>query len=199
MTDYKIKGIEEIMLYHFDMDASEFFKMNLTDLKKVIDNNQINKSFQVFVLSDEKLQIGDQKKFKCSYKYSEKNHLSPIEKNKIRIVSWEGLENTNIKIDIPDSIKEVTLKIEGNNYGCMDEWGNKTFTDYTFFSGNKNLPLSSGDEKRVFKRAPSIESESSGNVKEKISYFLNSSGKRGSIAGGENFEDELSEIMETLK
>ncbi len=60
MTDYKIKGIEEIMLYHFDMDASEFFKMNLTELKKVIDNNKINKSSQVFVLSNEKLQIGDE-------------------------------------------------------------------------------------------------------------------------------------------
>ena len=60
MANYKIIGIEEIMLYHFDMDASEFFKMNLTELKKVIDNNQINKSSQVFVLSNEKLQIGDE-------------------------------------------------------------------------------------------------------------------------------------------
>ena len=54
MANYKIIGIEEIILYHFDMDASEFFKMNLTELKKIIDNKQINKSFQVFVLSDEK-------------------------------------------------------------------------------------------------------------------------------------------------
>ena len=75
MSNYKIIGIEEIMLYHFDMDASEFFKMNLTELKKVIDNKQINKSFQVFVLSDEKLQIGDQKKLKCSYKYLSLIHI----------------------------------------------------------------------------------------------------------------------------
>ena len=35
MTGYKIKGIEEMMLYHFDMDASKFFEMNVTDLKKI--------------------------------------------------------------------------------------------------------------------------------------------------------------------
>ena len=187
MTGYKIKGIEEMMLYHFDMDASKFFEMNVTDLKKFIDNNHENNSLQVFVLSDEKLQIGDQKKLKCSYKYSEKNHLSPIEKNKIRIVSWEGLENTNIKINIPDSIKEVTLKIEGNNYGCMDEWGNKTFTDYTFYSGEKKIDHST------------FESESYGNVKEKVYYFLNDRGELGSIGQWENFEEELSEIINILK
>jgi len=187
MTDYKIKGIEEIMLYHFDMDASEFFKMNLTELKKVIDNNQINKSSQVFVLSNEKLQIGDEKKIKCTNEYSEKNYLPTIEKNKIRIVSWEGLENTNIKIDIPDSIKEVTLKIEGNTYGCMYEWGNKTFTNYTFYSGEKKIDHSS------------FESESYGNVKEKVYYFLNDRGELGSIGQWENFEEELSEIINILK
>ena len=185
MPGIKLEGIEEIMLCHSDMDASKFFKMNVGELRGIIDNNIIDKSFRVFVLATEKLKIGDKKKIKCKVEYSEKNHLDAIKKNKIRIVSWEGLEDTNATIiNIPDNVKEVTRKIEGNTYGCMDEWGNKTFTDYTFFSGNKNLPLSSGDEKRVFKRAPSIESESSGNVKEKISYFLNSSGKRGSIAGG---------------
>ncbi len=187
MANYKIIGIEEIMLYHFDMDASEFFKMNLTELKKVIDNNQINKSSQVFVLSNEKLQIGDEKKIKCTNEYSEKNYLPTIEKNKIRIVSWEGLENNNIKIDIPDSIKEVTLKIEGNTYGCMDEWGNKTFTNYTFYSGEKKIDHSS------------FESESYGNVKEKVYYFLNDRGELGSIGQWENFEEELSEIINLLK
>ena len=31
MSSYKIKGIEEIMLYHFDMDAPKFFEMKMTE------------------------------------------------------------------------------------------------------------------------------------------------------------------------
>ena len=64
MSSYKIKGIEEIMLYHFDMDAPKFFEMKMTELKKFIDDNYENNSLQVFVLSDEKVQIGDEKKIK---------------------------------------------------------------------------------------------------------------------------------------
>ena len=187
MTSYKIRGIEEIMLHYFDMDVSEFFKINLAEIRNVIDNNRIDKSLQAFIISEEKLEIGDEKKIKCINQYSEKNYLPTIEKNKIRIVSWEGLENTNIKINIADSVKEVTLKIEGNTYGCMDEWGNKTFTDYTFYSGEKKIDHST------------FESESYGNVKEKVYYFLNDRGELGSIGQWENFEEELSEIINLLK
>ena len=187
MTGYKIKGIEEMMLYHFDMDASKFFEMNVTDLKKFIDNNHENNSLQVFVLSDEKLQIGDEKEIKCTNEYSEKNYLPAIEKNKIRIVSWERLENTNIKIDINDSIKEVTLQIKGNTYGCMDEWGNRTFSDYTFYSDRKKIDHCY------------FESESYGSIKEKVYYFLNDRGQLGSIGQDENFEEQLSEIINILK
>ena len=187
MSSYKIKGIEEIMLYHFDMDAPKFFEMKMTELKKFIDDNYENNSLQVFVLSDEKVQIGDEKKIKCTNEYSEKNYLPKIEKNKIRIVSWEGLENTDIKIDISENIQEVTIKIKGNTYGCMDEWGNRTFTDYTIHSGGKKINHSY------------FESESYGSVKEKVYYFLNDRGQLGSIGQSENFEEELSEIINILK
>ena len=69
------------MLYHFDMDAPKFFEMEMTELKKFIDDNYENNSLQVFVLSDEKVQIGDEKN--CTNEYSEKNYLPKIEKNKI--------------------------------------------------------------------------------------------------------------------
>ena len=44
-----------------------------------------------------------------------------------------------------------------------------------------------------------FESESYGNVKEKVYYFLNDRGELGSIGQWENFEEELSEIINLLK
>ena len=35
------------MLYHFDMDAPKFFEMEMTELKKFIDDNYENNSLQV--------------------------------------------------------------------------------------------------------------------------------------------------------
>ena len=48
------------------------------------------------------------------------------------------LEETNATVDIPDNISELTLKIKGNTYGCMDDWGNKAFEAYSFFAGNED-------------------------------------------------------------
>ena len=62
MPGIKLEGIEEIMLCHSDMDASKFFKMNVGELRGIIDNNIIDKSFRVFVLATEKLKIGDKKR-----------------------------------------------------------------------------------------------------------------------------------------
>ena len=68
----------------------------------------------------------------------------------------------------------------------MDEWGNQAFEAYSFFADEKKQDLF-------------FESESSGNVKEKVVYFLDSKGTCGSISGNEKFEEELFEIRENIK
>jgi len=171
MQNYKIHGLSEIMLFHCDMDKKELFQTDRRDYSDFIDEKLLNESSQVFVLgesfSDLKIavnfKIGDGNEINCKIEYSEENQLPAIEENKIRLVCWEMLEETNASIDIPEGISELNLKIKGNTYGCMDDWGNKAFENYSFIAGNEDQELY-------------FESESFGNIKEKVFYFIDSNG-----------------------
>lgn len=193
MTTYNIDGVSEMMLHHCVLNKKDFFNMSAQELKEFINEKIIEESFQIFVLTESfvdgamklEFKIGDGIEILSKVEYSEKNQLPAIQEDQIRLVFWEMLEDSNIEVDIPDNIKEITFKVEGNTYGCMDEWGNMAFEKYSFISKNKDL--------EIF-----FESESSGNVKEKIVYFLNSKGNCESISINENFEDELSEIKNNI-
>tara|TARA_Y100000031_G_scaffold55554_1_gene63172 strand:- start:192 stop:596 length:405 start_codon:yes stop_codon:yes gene_type:complete len=130
------------------------------------------------------LKIGDGNEIKCNVEHSEENLLPAIEENKIRLVCWEMLEETNATVDIPDNISELTLKIKGNTYGCMDDWGNKAFEAYSFIAGN--------EDKNLF-----FESESFGNAEEKLFYFLDSKGNCEQMEGKASAK-EYYEILRTL-
>ena len=187
MQNYKIHGLSEIMLFHCDMDKKELFQTDRRDYSDFIDEKLLNESSQVFVLgesySDNELvvdfKIGDGNEINCKIEYSEENQLPAIEENKIRLVCWEMLEETNASIDIPDGISELNLKIKGNTYGCMDEWGNKAFENYSFIAGNEDQELY-------------FESESFGNIEEKVFYFIDSNGNceemRGKASAKEYYE-----------
>jgi len=171
MQNYKIHGLSEIMLFHCDMDKKELFQTDRRAYSDFIDEKLLNESSQVFVLgesfSDLKIavdfKIGDGNEINCKIEYSEENQLPAIEENKIRLVCWEMLEETNASIDIPEGISELNLKIKGNTYGCMDDWGNKAFENYSFIAENEDQELY-------------FESESFGNIKEKVFYFIDSNG-----------------------
>ena len=187
MQNYKIHGLSEIMLFHCDMDKKELFQTDRRDYSDFIDEKLLNESSQVFVLgesySDNELvvdfKIGDGNEINCKIEYSEENQLPAIEENKIRLVCWEMLEETNASIDIPDGISELNLKIKGNTYGCMDEWGNKAFENYSFIAENEDQELY-------------FESESFGNIEEKVFYFIDSNGNceemRGKVSAKEYYE-----------
>jgi hypothetical protein len=187
MQNYKIHGLSEIMLFHCDMDKKELFQTDRRDYSDFIDEKLLNESSQVFVLgesySDNELvvdfKIGDGNEINCKIEYSEENQLPAIEENKIRLVCWEMLEETNASIDIPEGISELNLKIKGNTYGCMDEWGNKAFENYSFIAGNEDQELY-------------FESESFGNIEEKVFYFIDSNGNceemRGKVSAKEYYE-----------
>ena len=130
------------------------------------------------------MKIGDGNEIKCNVEHSEENLLPAIEENKIRLVCWEMLEETNATVDIPENISELTLKIKGNTYGCMDDWGNKAFETYSFIAGE--------EEKDLF-----FESESFGNTEEKLFYFLDSNGNCEQMEGKVSAK-EYYEILRTL-
>ena len=187
MQNYKIFGLSEIMLFHCDMDKKELFQTDRRDYSDFIDEKLLNESSQVFVLgesfSDLKIavnfKIGDGNEINCKIEYSEENQLPAIEENKIRLVCWEMLEETNASIDIPEGISELNLKIKGNTYGCMDDWGNKAFENYSFIAENEDQELY-------------FESESFGNIEEKVFYFIDSNGNceemRGKVSAKEYYE-----------
>ena len=187
MQNYKIYGLSEMMLFHCDMDKKELFQTDRRDYSDFIDEKLLNESSQVFVLgesySDNELvvdfKIGDGNEINCKIEYSEENQLPAIEENKIRLVCWEMLEETNASIDIPEGISELNLKIKGNTYGCMDEWGNKAFENYSFIAENEDQELY-------------FESESFGNIEEKVFYFIDSNGNceemRGKVSAKEYYE-----------
>ena len=187
MQNYKIHGLSEIMLFHCDMDKKELFQTDRRDYSDFIDEKLLNESSQVFVLgesySDNELvvdfKIGDGNEINCKIEYSEENQLPAIEENKIRLVCWEMLEETNASIDIPEGISELNLKIKGNTYGCMDEWGNKAFENFSFIAKNEDQELY-------------FESESFGDIKEKVFYFIDFNGNceemRGKVSAKEYYE-----------
>ena len=192
MQNYKVHGLSEIMIFHCDMDKDELFQTARRDYSDFIDEKILSESYQAFILRESysdnglilDLKIGDGNEIKCNVEYSEENLLPAIEENKIRLVCWEMLEETNATIDIPDNISELTLKIKGNTYGCMDDWGNKAFEAYSFFAGN--------EDKNLF-----FESESFGNLEEKLFYFLDSEGNCEQMEGKVTAK-EFYEIKEIL-
>ena len=192
MQNYKVLGLSEIMLFHCDMDKDELFQTDRRDYSDFIDEKILSESYQAFILRESysdnglilDLKIGDGNEIKCNVEYSEENLLPAIEENKIRLVCWEMLEETNATVDIPDNISELTLKIKGNTYGCMDDWGNKAFEAYSFFAGN--------EDKNLF-----FESESFGNTEEKLFYFLDSKGNCEQMEGKVSAK-EYYEILRTL-
>ena len=194
MQNYKVHGLSEIMIFHCDMDKDELFQTARRDYSDFIDEKILSESYQAFILRESydsnldlyvlDFKIGDGNEINCKVQYSEENLLPAIDENKIRLVCWEKLEETNATIDIPDNISELTLKIKGNTYGCMDDWGNKAFEAYSFIAGNK--------DKDLF-----FESESFGNIEEKLFYFLDSNGKCEQMEGKASAK-EYYEILRTL-
>ena len=192
MQNYKVHGLSEIMIFHCDMDKDELFQTARRDYSDFIDEKILSESYQAFILRESysdnglilDLKIGDGNEIKCNVEHSEENLLPAIEENKIRLVCWEMLEETNATVDIPDNISELTLKIKGNTYGCMDDWGNKAFEAYSFIAGN--------EDKDLF-----FESESFGNTEEKLFYFLDSIGKCEQMEGKASAK-EYYEILRTL-
>ena len=192
------------MLCNYEINSDELFSMEHNELKDLIDKNLSEMSYQVYRLDDDNLNQSentnlflDQKLFKhsgdkkinCKVIYNEKNKLDKLTKNRIRIISWEELEVSNVSIELPDNLNDIKCMINGNTFGCMDDWGFQTFTEYSFTSADKKLDIY-------------LNSESYGEQKEKVAYFINSNGDCVSIRDldyNDNFGDEMLEAFEELK
>ena len=195
MSDLNIVGIEEIMISHFDIEKKYFLKIKSEELEKLI-YSKFENSFRAYNIDENKFKLEGKKKINSSLSYKEKNYLGEIKKGMVRIVTWEILQNTNAYInEFPETLKEIDLKIDGNNYGCLNYLGDnllimlhdlQAFTNFSFNSGKKKLELT-------------MESESSGKIKQKKSFFMNSDQMTASFDYSNALKNELPTIKEDLK
>ena len=195
MSDLNIVGIEEIMISHFDIEKKYFLKIKSEELEKLI-YSKFENSFRAYNIDENIFKLEGKKKINSSLSYKEKNYLGEIKKGMVRIVTWEILQNTNAYInEFPETLKEIDLKIDGNNYGCLNSLGDnllimlhnlQAFTNFSFNSGKKNLELT-------------MESESSGKIKQKKSFFMNSDQMSASFDYSNVLKNELPTIKEDLK
>lgn len=188
IKNYRINGISELMLFHCILNKTELTGMTPDSLKQIIDQKLLDESDQVFLLDKDNFSFIGEKQVASSIQYTERDHLPEIEKDYIRLVFWEEFGGANVNIDIPENIDEVSLVIDGNTFGCMDDWGFETFADYSFIAAGKELDIY-------------FNSESYGEQKDKVVYLINSSGNCESIRDldcNDNFKDELLEAFEAL-
>ena len=146
MSDLNIVGIEELMISHFDIEKKYFLKIKSEELEKLI-YSKFENSFRAYNIDENKFKLEGKKKINSSLSYKEKNHLGEIKNGMVRIVTWEILQNTNAYInEFPEILKEIDLKIDGNNYGCLNSLGDnllimlhnlQAFTNFCFNSGKK--------------------------------------------------------------
>ena len=158
--------------------------------------SKFENSFRAYNIDENIFKLEGKKKINSSLSYKEKNYLGEIKKGMVRIVTWEILQNTNAYInEFPETLKEIDLKIDGNNYGCLNSLGDnllimlhnlQAFTNFSFNSGKKNLELT-------------MESESSGKIKQKKSFFMNSDQMSASFDYSNVLKNELPTIKEDLK
>jgi len=154
-------------------------------LKQMIASKLLDESLQVFLLDENNFSLIGDKEINCKIKYTERDQLPELNENQVRLVFWEELNESSASIDIAENIDNINLVINGNTFGCMDDWGFQAFTEYSFNTSDTKVEVY-------------FNSESYGGQKDKVVYFIGSSGNCisiGDIDNNDDFEEELSEVF----
>ena len=193
----KVTGINEIMLCHFDMEKGELLKMDSDELQNLVDTKLLEESFQVFMINPSEFSLEHNNKIiSDEYENSEEDRLEKLEESKVRLVFWERLSKFNINVDLPNIAEkgnDLKLVLNGNTFGCMEDYCIEAFTDYRFeINGNDT--------------DSSFESESSGEIREKLIYFVDNNNCESlsfisfpHLSPNEDFAEEFEEVKNALK
>ena len=165
---FKVFGLKELMLYETVIEEKRLIEMDAVELKTMIDDKLLNESFQVFLINRDEFELSGKRKIEVSIKFNERDHMPQIEPGHIRLVFWEELADANVQVQIPAGIDDLRLVVDGNTFGCMDDWGNETFTEYSLVSKEKELDIY-------------FESESFGEQADKVVYLIKSDSESESI------------------
>ena len=113
-SKYKIEGIKEIMFVNCEIEKDLFMSMNNDEIREFVDEKLSEESLRVLLLDEENLTISDEANIDISVTYEDDYQDPPVEEDKIRLIFWEELNETNATIDFDESDidLEKSLKIE---------------------------------------------------------------------------------------
>ena len=98
-SNYKIEGIKEIMFVNCEIEKDLFMSMSNDEIKEFVDQKLSEESVRVFLLDEENLTISEEENIDISVIYEDDYQNPPVEEDKIRLIFWEELNETNATID----------------------------------------------------------------------------------------------------
>ena len=113
-SKYKIEGIREIMFVNCEIEKDLFMSMSNDEIREFVDEKLSEESIRVLLLDEENLTISDEANIDISVIYEDDYQDPPVEEDKIRLILWEELNETNATIDFDESDIDLgkSLKIE---------------------------------------------------------------------------------------
>lgn len=113
-SKFKIEGIKEIMFVNCEIEKDLFMSMSNDEIREFVDQKLSEESVRVFLLDEENLSISDEENIDISVTYEDDYQNPPVEEDKIRLIFWEELNETNATIDFDgnDIDLEKSLKVE---------------------------------------------------------------------------------------
>jgi len=113
-SKYKIEGIKEIMFVNCEIEKDLFMSMSNDEIREFVDEKLSEESIRVLLLDEENLTISDEANIDISVTYEDDYKDPPVEEDKIRLIFWEELNETNATINFDESDIDLgkSLKIE---------------------------------------------------------------------------------------
>ncbi len=113
-SNYKIKGIKEIMFVNPEIEKDLFMSMSSDEVREFIEEKNLEESIRVFLLDKEYLKFPNIDNIDISTTFKDKKYINlPLKKDKIKFIFWEELKETEATIDFDscDINLEKNLKI----------------------------------------------------------------------------------------
>jgi len=177
-----INGITELRIFTDDITKEVLIKMTSEELKELINTGLINTIKSAYAYDTNNFGTDSGINIKVNYKEADKTE--PIASGMLRIVALVEIpEKVACDYNLSD-IGDLTLKINGNSFGCMNGLGYQTFEYSPEARGSEGLYVLSLETNFKGGRPRNLDL-----YKNKTVYFLNS--KKECVYSINNLENNI--------
>lgn len=193
------EGIKELMIAEHELSIKEFTNIKPNELIQVRNRKLEEESILIYEASRSfadddsndliyEFSISGDSEIETEIEYIDNDADRSVKKDHVKLVFLEKLEEHNISLDLPENSDKISLKANGNYFGCLDDYGYKSFDSYELHVNNEN--------KNIF-----FESESHGTIEDKLVIIIGPEGVIGSIDqyGPDIDEAEISSQLKNIK